>query len=216
MGINFQERVMFYTDSEFWIHKWLTNRLPCPWQGVWTRWYLKVPSDPNPSVILCSILCPHGSLRDFSPFSQKEILAQVISATCQRKAVLKPVAELKVTCSVSSFVTGLATHVIDFKNPFSLWKTKLAAWTSSIRINPGHSLQPGNTFYYFSPSRFEWQCKELLHQSCFLSPWQCRTCHVWVYIDQILMRWSFEPAASSLSLGFLWLEKDTQCTVAVW
>lgn len=66
------------------------------------------------------IFCPHCSSRDSSPLLQK-ILAQVMSETCQRKGVAKPVAEPKATLV---FVTGLVLLVMNFKNPLSSMEDK--------------------------------------------------------------------------------------------
>lgn len=37
-----------------------------------------------------------------------------------------------------------------------------------------------------------------------------------LYIDHTLIRWSLDPAASSLCLGSRWSEKATLCTMLVW
>lgn len=81
MGINFQERVIFtLTQILGYINDLQTD-----------------------------IFCLHCSLRDSSPFLPK-VLAQVMSATCQRKGVTKPIAEPKATLV---FVTGLVLLIMN-------------------------------------------------------------------------------------------------------
>lgn len=53
----------------------LSNLLQSTWQGSWTRWCLEVLSDPNHSVILCSIGVHYSSgLRAVLPFYPKSLV----------------------------------------------------------------------------------------------------------------------------------------------
>lgn len=136
MGINFQERVMFYTDSDSWIHKWLTNRH----------------------------ILPPLQFEGFQSFFTKGIGTSYVSnLPKERRCKTRSRAQ-----SNFGLCDWPCSAYYELKIHFPLWKIKLTAWTSSIGINLGLSLQPGDRIVPLPHMHICITVLGILQQSCFL------------------------------------------------